>query len=163
MNTKRSVADLILIALEKSVDGYVKFEDFIYNPEANQYGYPRIITKSKFSQAVKRLREGGWVEFVEEDKLHFKLSDKGRIKAIWESAKVFEHEGERHTVVIFDIPEKKHKTRDLLRQTLKQLDFVMWQESVWASKANCTTAVRTFIQQVGIQRWVRVFEAVNLK
>ncbi len=67
--TKKPLTNTILLALEKSVDGYVKFEDFINHPHKYLYGYPKMIKKPLLAQALKRLREKGLVDFIDEEKL----------------------------------------------------------------------------------------------
>ena len=65
-------------------------------------------------------------------------------------------------LVVWDIPEKRRQARDLLRFKLKQLGFKQWQQSIWASKMNCTELLRSFIKQVGIEDWVMVIESDNI-
>src|SRR3989338_11507236 len=90
MNKKIGIADLILFALEKSIDGYVRLEDFLYNTHIYAKGYDRPLKKSEFSQALKRLRERGLLEqdFIDEGKIIFKLTQLGRdvlgVKAVSE-------------------------------------------------------------------------------
>ena len=65
-------------------------------------------------------------------------------------------------LIFWDIPEKRKSIRDLLRNKLKQLGFVRWQKSVWASKKNCTEILREFIKSAGIEDWVLVVESDNV-
>ena len=46
--------------MEKTVDGYVAFEDFVYNPLL----VGRDLKKPLLSQALNRLREKGFVELI---------------------------------------------------------------------------------------------------
>lgn len=43
----------------------------------------------------------------------------------------------RWRVIIFDIPERRRKTRDQLRKTMKDLSFVRLQDSVWVFPFDC--------------------------
>lgn len=157
--SKRKVlTDLVLLALEKSVDGYMNFEDFIYNPLLE-----RPVKKSALSQAVKRLREKGLIEFISDEELILRLTDSGRDKALWAKMKNGKEKWDgRWRLVVWDIPEKRRQARDLLRFKLKQLGFRQWQQSIWASKVNCTKLLRDFIRQVGIEDWVMVIESDNV-
>lgn len=162
MNVKRSLTDLILLSLEKTVGGYVRVQDYTYNSHLYLYGYPRELKKSTVSQALKRLREGGFIEFIRDEDLIMRLTDKGYDRAVW--SKILE-ESEwdgRWRLVSFDIPEKRRVARDLLRSKLKQLGFTRWQKSLWVSKKDCTQVLRKFINQVGIQDWVMVIESDNV-
>ena len=158
MNVKRRISDLVLLVLEKSVDGYVIFEDFIYNPLLE-----RPVKKSALSQALKRLREDGMIELITDKKLAFRLTDKGREKAVLASLKFDDKKWDgKWRLVIFDVPEKRRKARDLLRSKLKQWGFTIFQQSVWGTKKNCTKALRDYIKSVGIEDWVMVVESDDL-
>lgn len=144
--------------LEKSVDGYVVFEDFIYNPLLE-----RPVKKSELSLALKRLRENGFVELISDKELALRLTDKGKSKALWIKMKLEDEKWDgKWRVIMWDIPEKRKKTRDLLRYQLKQLGFKKVQNSVWASKKNCLDLLKEYIRKVGIEDWVSVFESDNL-
>lgn len=67
----------------------------------------------------------------------------------------------RWRLVFWDIPEENRAARDVLRDKLKQLGFIRWQKSVWASKKNCTDILRKYIQGLGIENWVFVIESDN--
>lgn len=155
---RKILTDLILVVLEKSIYGYVKFEDFIYNPLLE-----RPVNKSMLSQAAKRLREKGFIELVSDQELTLRLTDSGKDRALWAKMKNGDEVWDgRWRLVVWDIPEKRRQARDLLRFKLKQLGFKQWQRSIWASKTNCTRLLRDFIKQVGIEDWVMVIESDNI-
>lgn len=155
---RKVLTDLVLLALEKSIDGYVVFEDFIYNPLLE-----RPVKKSVLSQVIKRLREQGLVEFISDKELFLRLTDSGRDKALWKKMVLGNEKWDgKWRLVIWDVPEKRRLARDLLRYKLKQLGFKQWQRSVWASKVNCTELLRNFIKQTGIEDWVMVIESDNV-
>ncbi len=152
------MTNLVLLAIEKSIDGYVKFEDFIYNPLLE-----RPVKKSELAQVVKRLREKGFVEFTDDKELILRLTDSGKDRALWAKMRTGDKKWDRRwRLVIWDIPEKRRQARDLLRFKLKQLGFRKWQQSIWASKINCTKLLRDFIKQAGIEDWVMVIESDNI-
>ena len=75
---KDSLAKAILLVLEKTVDGYVRFEDFANNPGFYVSGM-RDLRQSSLSQALKRLRESGLIEQVKlKDDVIIKLTEAGR-------------------------------------------------------------------------------------
>lgn len=157
-STRKTISDSILLILEKSVDGYVRLEDFIYNPLLE-----RPVKKSELAQAFKRLREQGFVELISDEELNIRLTDEGRDKALWAKMKTNSEKWDgKWRLVIWDIPEKRRLARDLLRFKLKQLGFKMWQQSVWVSKVNCTDVLRDFIRKTGIGDWVMVVESDNV-
>lgn len=162
---RKTLTNLILLVLEKSVDGYVRLEDFLYNPGYYAYGdgweYP--LKKSNLAKAFKRLRERGFVELISDKELTFRLTDQGKDQALWQKMKEANDKWDkRWRLAIWDIPEKRRIARDLLRFKLKQLGFNQWQKSVWATKVNCTKLLREFIKQIGVEDWVMVIESDNV-
>lgn len=162
---RKTLTNFILLVLEKSIDGYTRMEDFLYNPGFYAYGsgwsYP--LKKSDLAKALKRLREKGLIELTSDKELIYRLTDQGKDKALWQRIK--EDDGKwdgKWRIVIWDIPEKRRLARDLLRFKLKQLGFKQWQKSVWVSKVNCTDLLRGFITQTGMTDWVMVIESDNV-
>lgn len=162
MYRKKSAGKFILLTLEKAVDGYVRFEDFAYHHYRYKYGIPEL-KKTALSQALKRLRENGLIEFVSDEEISFKLTDKGREKILIDQMMSDEKKWDgKWRLLIFDIPEKRRGVRDLLRRKLKDWGFVHFQQSVWGTKKNCTKALRHFIKSVGIEDWVMVVESNDI-
>ncbi len=157
---KNSLSRFILQALEKTVDGYIKLEDFIYNPGYYAYGsgwqYP--LRKSELSQAIKRLRERGLIvkDLINTDQIILKLTDLGKeslnseVKDQWDG---------KYRIVIFDIPEQKRIIRNLFRRRLKGWGFIRWQQSVWISKRNVTKKIRLLIHDLKIEDWIAIIES----
>lgn len=164
MNRHNSISKLVLLSLEKSIDGYVRFEDFAYNPEKYVFsGYPRVLKKASLAQAISRLRKSGFIEFISDDELAFRLTNKGKEKALLLALEnPDDNWDEKWRVVSFDIPEKRRKLRDLLRAKLKQWNFIQKQKSLWVTKKDCTKQMQDFIKQVGIKEWVMVFESDSI-
>lgn len=156
---KKFLTDLILLALEKSIDGYLLFDNFVHHP----LWIERNLKKSELSRVLQRLRDQGLVELVSDNQLAFRLTDSGKDRVLWAKMKLGDEKWDgKWRLVIWDVPEKRRLTRDLLRYKLKQLGFVQWQRSVWASKVNCTKPLRDFIRKVGIEDWVMVIESDNV-
>ena len=162
MRIRKGLSSFVLLALEKSVDGFIRFEDFGSHTYKYLYGIPQL-KKSALAKAIKRLRENGMVDFLDEKELVVRLTDEGRNQVLWTKLKFNEEKWDgKWRLVIWDIPEKRRKARDLLRAKLKELGFKKWQQSVWATKKNCTRPLRGFIKQIGIQDWVKVLECSDV-
>ncbi len=159
MRKKKVVTNLLLLALEKAVDGYVAFDDFVNNPMLGG----EYLKKSELSLALKRLRENGFVELIDDKQMAFRLTDTGKDRALWLKMKDTNEPWDgKWRLVIWDVPEKRRIARDLLRYKLKQLGFQCFQKSVWGCKKNCTKELRSFIKKVGIEDWVMVLETDNI-
>lgn len=158
--TKKSLSWYILLGLEKAVDGYVKFEDFVYNSGFYVQGM-REVDKSEFSQALKRLRERGLIKKynVDVNKVILQLTDLGR-NAL--GLEVEEEWDGKYRIVIFDIPEQKRVVRNLFRRRLKEWGFRRWQQSVWVSKRNVTKRLKILIADLKIEDWIAVIESEDI-
>ncbi len=153
----------MLLALEKSVDGYILIEDFAYNPSLYAQGM-REVKKSTLAKALKRLREKGFVELLTGQELALRLTDQGKSQALRIKMRQDDEVWDgKWRLVIWDIPEKRRKARDLFRHQLKLLGFTMIQKSVWASKKDCRVVLKDYINQVGIGEWVTVMESKTIK
>src|SRR3990167_2124094 len=138
---KKSLANAILFALEKTIDGYIRVEDFAYHHYRYHYGIPDL-KKSSLSQALKKLREAG------KDLISNQFEEK--------------HWDGKWRVVIFDIPEEKRIIRNLFRRNLKKWGFKHLQKSVWISKRNVYDKLNSYIKDLGIEKWVIVMEINRL-
>lgn len=154
---------MVLIALEKTVDGYIRVEDFLYNTHIYAKGYDRPLKKASFAQALRRLRERGLIELVSEKEVLIKLTDEGKTFAVWEKFRKLEGIWDKKwRIVAFDIPQTHYLIRDLFRRRLKEFGFKQLQKSIWISKVDCTDLLRRYIKDLGISRWVSVLEAENV-
>lgn len=155
---RKFLTDLSLLILEKSIDGFVDMDDFLRHPL-----WERPFKRSLVSRGLKRLREQGFVEFIDDNELAIRLTDSGRDRALWKKMMIGDEKWDgKWRLVLWDVPEKRRAARDLLRYKLKQLGFKQWQKSVWASKVNCTKLLRDFIRKTGIEDWVMVVESDNV-
>lgn len=164
MVRNNSLTKAVLLVLEKTVDGCVRLDDFASQNYLYKYGYNRPLKKSSLAQALKRLREKGLIDFMDQEKIIVRITEPGKDQALWVKMRE-ENEQKwdgRWRLVIWDIPEKRKAVRDVFRARLKQLGFNQWQKSVWVSKKNCTQLLRNFIKRVGIEDWVMVVESDNV-
>ncbi len=62
---------------------------------------------------------------------------------------------DRHfRLVIFDIPEKQRRRRDLFRLKIKELDFVKFNDSVWIYPYPCQKEIDFIANYLGIGKYV---------
>lgn len=159
---KGSLSDLILLSLEKSVDGYIRIEDFIYKTHIYAAGYDRSLKKAALAEAFKRLRQK---RFVEEklinQTVYYQLSSIGEEFLKFRDFNEADWDG-KWRIIIFDIPEKNRQIRNLLRYRLKEWGFIKWQKSVWATKRNITKRMKELIIELKISHWVAFIESDNV-
>lgn len=155
---KKSLAQFVLIVLEKSIDGYVRVEDFARHHYRYFYGAPEL-KKSSLAAAIARLRQGGLVEIKRKrsDTL-VKLTKLGKQSLDDLNLDDRPWDG-KWRMVIFDIPETQRGVRDLFRRRLKDWGFKNFQQSVWITKKNVTEKMRKLINKLEIDDWVAVIES----
>lgn len=163
MSSKNNTTNSLLLALEKSIDGYIRLEDFTFNSHVYAKGYDRPLKKNSLAQAIRRLRLRGIIETeIIEGDLIIKLLQSSKSLLIDEAIRSDKSWDGKWRVVAFDIPETHRKARDILRRKLKNWQFEQWQKSVWVSKRNVTKPLRDFINDLRVEKWVRIFEADNV-
>ena len=140
----------------------------IYHPKDTES--ERKKEQRKFSQAVWRLKKSRLVIVREEEDGKFlaEITEKGRRKlrefqfvelkiqkpkkwdGIWR-------------IVIFDIPNKKSRGRDVLREKLKALEFYQLQKSVWAFPYPCEKEIEFLVELFDLYPFVHIIEAQKIK
>lgn len=154
---KNSLSQVILLGLEKSIDAYVRIEDYLYHSGAYLYG-SRPLKKAALSAAIKRLREGGLVEKkIDQRKIILKLTELGR-EYLEDDSQQFRWDG-KWRIVIFDIPENQRVVRNLFRRRLKNWGFRIWQQSVWITKRDVTKKLNMLIKDLKLEDWVAIIES----
>ena|SRR3990167_3778574 len=161
MIKKGSVSYFLLLALEKTIEGGTPLLDFLASPRTFVWtGYRTNLNYSTLYKTVQQLRLKGYIETQKDGhQIFLRLLDKGRQELILKKLLENKTWDGKWRVVIFDIPEKHRKLRNVLRSQLRQWQFVPWQKSVWASKKNLEKELDKFLNDTKLSRWVRVLVA----
>lgn len=151
----------ILTALERVMEGTIAFADFFDNPGKFAWtGYRTDPNNFCFYRAVRELKGKGYVETYKDGrKLMLKLTDEAKQRKIMKKISENKKWDGKWRIVIFDIPEKHRKLRDVLRGKLREWEFVPVQKSVWASKKDGARQIREFTVEIGLSDWVKIFVA----
>ncbi len=103
----------------------------------NMYGFiPKEYRRSNFYQMMKRSLKTGDIELVvknTEQYIRLTSAGKAKYKRDFSVAKLTKKWNKKWVILTFDIEEKQRRTRDKLRNKLKNIGFGMLQESVWIS------------------------------
>ncbi len=162
MRKNSQTSDFILQVLEKAVDGGVRIQDFIVNTEIYAKGYHRPLQKTNLSQTLRRLRLKGYINTTRnQNQILYKLTSLGKSEIEIRNSLARENHGS-WTVVVFDIPESHRKVRNVLRARLKLWQFKPLQKSVWVNNQSMRKHIQTFIDEIGLAKWVLVFETKDL-
>lgn len=95
-------------------------------------------------RVLGRLKQKGEIEFVEEDGKRFvRLTERGE-QALALNAEKLKFTNikpkkwdRRYRLVMFDVPEKRKRTRDLLRREMREVGFLRVQDSAWIYPHDC--------------------------
>lgn len=121
----------------------------------------RALNKQLFNNNLYRLKNKGILNFDPERNI---LINKNVLKLHTLFAKIkAKPAGDTRVLVLFDIPEKKRKTRNWLRLQLKIWDFEMLQQSVWLGKGPLPKEFTDRLHLLDIGECVKIFKIQNIK
>src|SRR3989344_2624333 len=104
----------------------------------------RAQKRYQYRTAFGRLAADGYITFeIQDGKKYARLTEAGKKSLAFEQAKInLKNPGRRRwngrwRVIIFDIPERRRRTRDRLRIIMQEVGFVRLQDSVWVFPYDC--------------------------
>ncbi|HLD70900.1 MAG TPA: hypothetical protein VI937_03385 [Negativicutes bacterium] len=60
-------------------------------------------------------------------------------------------------MLTFDIPKKHPKARGLLRSILKNMGYVLFQQSIWVTPYDVSERTESLLQMHNLDRYVKIF------
>jgi len=137
------------------------------NPIYNKYY--KILNSQKFSRLLYYLKKNKFirVEGLQGNRA-LMLTKKGFDKAVrtqfnLENDSIEKRKDGRWVMLIFDVPEKYKKSRDLLRSILYRLKYKMFQQSVWISPYNVSERTEELLQEYSLDEFVKIFLIEEIK
>lgn len=106
--------------------------------------------KKKLVKTLYEFRRQGYIE-------NHRLTPKGIIKILRIKIKLLRKKKKWDgywRIVIFDIPERKRKFRDLFRRTIKEIGFRQVQRSVWICPYDYLKDIRTLAENLLLEPFV---------
>lgn len=149
--------------------------DFLLHPPRSLYRrFPKEYSRRNLRITITRLEQKGFIEKgIMENEICLKLTELGakkleekrnlrKEKALL-NLKVREEEWDGSwRIVTFDIPETNKRIRQVLRETLRVLEFWPLQKSVWISKKDYTKELRRWVRELGLSKHILTFETKDL-
>ncbi len=121
----------------------------------------RMLSKQVFNNNLYRLKNKGVLDFDFDKNV---VINRNSLALHIFFTKIKERPiGNTKVMVLFDIPEKKRKTRNWLRSQLKLWDFEMLQQSVWLGKGPLPKEFTSRLHLLDIDKCVKVFKIQNIK
>gem|GEM_PF-364780 len=114
-----------------------------------------------FSQIIYYLKRKGYIHIEQlSGKRGILLTKKGNERVLRIQQKLGlqpKRKDGKWQMIIFDIPEKKKKLRDILRSTLRALGYEYLQDSVWVCPYDVEKETEKFLQENSLDEYVRIF------
>lgn len=123
--------------------------------------YRHMQDANQFAWLVKYLKQHNYIKVENlKGRQAIMLTKRGIDKALMASFKAdkqLKRKDGKWVMIIFDIPQKHPKARLLLRSVLKNLEYKMFQQSVWVTPYDVTDKTETLLQHYNLDKYVRVF------
>lgn len=123
--------------------------------------YARKRAEKNFSQFVYYLKKRGYITTKLVGNANgVMLTKKGREKVLrvkWLAAKNKKRPDRKWIMLIFDIPEQKKTTREVLRSILLRLGYEKLQQSVWVCPYDVYAKTEEVVQYYELERCVKLF------
>ncbi len=119
----------------------------IYHLSLKKYDKFRMADREKFTKALSYLKQKRFIKKYYKDRESFiELTDKGKElvkKCLTDQLMVIKPKvwDRRWRLVIFDIPNQKRKSRDVIRDKLEHIGFIKLQESVYVYPFECLAEI----------------------
>lgn len=133
----------------------------LYRIPIEKYEEFRIEDKEKFSRNLYWLKQKGYIkEYFNEKQKYIQLTTKGKkkLKKLVVTHLDFKQEGgwdKKWRIVIFDIPARKNKERDFLRNRLEYYGFYRLQESVYVYPFECYEEIKLIKEMYHLSPYVQ--------
>jgi len=129
------------------------------NPVFDKYRKDK--NRTTFSKFIYRLKSNNYIRVENlKGKEAIILTKEGLHKAL-KASFIIESRKKRKdgkwTMLIFDVPEKWRKSRDLLRSILHNLGYKIFQKSVWITPYDVSKKTEHLLQYYSLDEFVKIF------
>lgn len=118
-------------------------------------------SRRTFQNLIYYLKRRGLIKEIDEKgERAWLLTEKGKDKVLKIEFKFKNYKKRKDgkwIMIIFDIPEKTRRRRDLLRRKLKFLGFKMLQKSIWVCPYDALGDVNNFIKNSSLKSHIKIF------
>lgn len=167
-----SITDKFLLDVCNSITGAADILDFLAkpptmrnwlpdpkNPIYKKYRSDR--NKRKLTDLIYSLKRRGYIKSENlQGKKALLLTKKGisrALKASFFSQEMKMRKDRKWIMIIFDIPQRHKKARNLLRSILVNLGYKMFQQSVWVSPYDISEKTEKLLQFYSLDNYVKIF------
>lgn len=138
----------------------------IYRKDYYHYLKERNIDKGEVREKIYYLAKYGYIESVFENRQRiYQITKKGINHLVEEEFKpeIPDHWDGFWVVLIFDIPEKLKRIRNLLRRKILHYGFIHVQKSVYVYPFECEQDILSLVEELKIEKYVTMIRASVLQ
>ncbi len=147
--------DVISAPRHAKLDALFGLENPVFRKYKHQMG------EQKFSKLIYYLKRNNYIKAKAlENKKGFMLTKEGiskALKASFEAGEKQKRNDGKWAMIIFDVPQKHPKARNLLKSILTNLGYKLLQQSVWVTPYNVSKTTEELLQLHDLERYVKVF------
>lgn len=131
--------------------------------------YCKTLSAKKFARLLYHLKKSNLIKIQSlKGNKALILTKKGFDKAVraqfaLENDSMEKRKDGRWVMLIFDVPEKYKKSRELLRRILYQLKYKMFQQSAWISPYDVSDRTEELLQEYSLDEFVKIFLIEEIK
>ena len=168
--SKLTTRQIILYLVDGLVTYFKPFDRHgMYHKTIQDYYKWRDFDRKRFRDNLRRLKSEGFIRmYLRDNQSVIELTNKGKekVKLLLIQDYKFKYPKKwdgKWRMIVFDIPNTKRKTRDILRDKLKLMGCFRLQESVFVFPFDCKGVIDYFKNLYGISPYVQyvVAEAIE--
>lgn len=122
--------------------------------------YLREKSRKNFAKLLYKLKQGGYIKILRvKDRSAVLITPKGLEKVFTIKIKSVDKKirpDKKWQMVLFDIPEKKKRERDLFRKSLKYLGYKNLQKSIWVCPYDVLNETKALIRRYKLEPHVEL-------
>ena len=123
--------------------------------------YRKNKNKDAFRKLIYRLKSNNYIKVKNLKGKQAIILTKEGLSKVLKASFIIEGRKKRDdgkwTMLIFDVPEKYRKSRDLLRSILHNLGYKMFQQSVWITPYDVSEKTERLLQHYSLDEFVKIF------
>ncbi len=123
--------------------------------------YEKKRKRKNFRQLLYYLKKRGYIQIKNLQGVEGVILTKKGFDHVWKTTVVAVERKKRRDgrwqMLIFDIPEKQRRLRDILRENLLLLDYRMLQRSVWVCPYDVLKETEEVVRRYEIDPYIKVF------
>jgi len=147
--------DVIFAPRHAKLEVLLGLENPVFRKYKNEMG------QQKFSKLIYYLKRNNYIKTKGlENKKGVILTKEGiskALKASFEAEEKQKRKDGRWAMIIFDVPQKHSKARNLLKSVLVNLGYRLLQHSVWVTPYDVSKSTEELLQLHDLERYVKIF------